>query len=139
MYTGDIFGLKNLYVTKNATHSPSTPRLACFCEGQGESTWDLLTSPPKKHHFEWEGKAKSAPICKSFRLAKLEIFSFRYGAIFLLILTAHKLRLVVEHTVDKLGTDNGASSGSYVIFTVFFCQIFNFAFLLLSANMNMQS
>jgi len=139
MYDGDIFGTKNLYTTKNATTPPSTPILACFCESQDESTWDLITDPPKNHTVEWKGKEIQEPICSSFRLAKLEIFSFRYIALFLLILTAHKLRLVVEHTVGKLGSDSGAGSGSYVIFTVFFCQIFNFGFLLLSANMNMES
>lgn len=43
MYSGDIFGLKNLYTSKNATKAPDTPILACYCELQDESTWDLIT------------------------------------------------------------------------------------------------
>ena len=105
--------------------------------------WDIITHPSKNHtiysNSDPPKEIAKVQLCATYRQAKLEIFGFRYIALFLLILTAHKLRLVVEHTVNKLGTDNGASSGSYVIFTVFFCQIFNFAFLLLSANMNMNS
>jgi hypothetical protein len=68
-----------------------------------------------------DGNITMEPLCEAYRSAKRTVFFFRYIAIFALILTAHKLRLVVEHTVEKLGTDNGASSGAYVIFTVFFC------------------
>jgi hypothetical protein len=93
----------------------------------------MIFKSSKNHTID----GKKYPLCETYRHAVIEIFSFRYGAIFLLILTAHKLRLVVEHTVKKLGSDNGASSGSYVIFTVFICQIFNFGFLLLTANMNL--
>lgn len=81
----------------------------------------MITSTEKNYTITWKGEPKKVPVCTSYRAAKISILTFRYGAIFLLILTAHKLRLVVEHTVNKLGSDNGASSGSYVILTVFIC------------------
>ena len=121
MYSGDLFGQKHLYVIKNATNPPDTPALACYCKSFAESRLSLITEETKNHTINYNGKTTEEPICETYRSAQLTIFMFRYIAIFALILTAHKLRLVVEHTVEKLGTDNGASSGAYVIFTVFFC------------------
>ena len=140
MYSGEIFGKDNLYTTKNSTLTPTLPFLACFCETRNETIWHILWSSPENYTFTMEdGTQHHGQICEDFRTAKMEVFSFRYMAILILILTAHKLRLVVEHTVAKMGTDNGAGSGSYVIFTVFLCQMFNYDVLLLTANSNMES
>jgi len=49
MDNGDLFGDKNIYITKNATLTPATPVLACYCELQSESMWDIITNPSKNH------------------------------------------------------------------------------------------
>ena len=88
-----------------------------------------------------DGKAKSKtmPICDDYIGAQKASFVCRSLAIILVTLTSHKVRLIVEETVEKVGYGDITSKEIYVMGVVFYCYIYNFAILLLFQNANLKS
>lgn len=78
-------------------------------------------------------------ICEGFIEAMKGGFLFRTLAIILLTLTGHKVRLIVEETVEKVGYGDTTSKSIYVMKVVFYCYIYNFAILLLMNNASIAS
>ena len=134
-YTGNIFSEKNLYVTKNLTIAPSQNVLSCYCKEQTKklTTLDILFDKAPNSTFinKKAGKESKEPICEGYRGAQKDAFVCRSLAIILLTLTSHKVRLIVEETVEKVGYGDITSKGIYVMKVVFYCYIYNFAVLLL--------
>ena len=82
---------------------------------------------------------KDEPICEGYIGAQKSAFLFRTLAIVALTLTGHKVRLIIEETVEKVGYGDITSKGIYVMKVVFYCYMFNFAVLLLMNNANLNS
>ena len=155
-YSGDMFSKSNLYVTKNVTHAPDHNVLSCYCDEKigGSSILDLFlydgkkpskdrkeTSESKKHTLTdgQNGTLATDRICEGYTGALKAAFLFRSLAIILLTLTGHKVRLIVEETVEKVGYGDITSKSIYVMKVVFYCYIYNFAILLLMNNANLNS
>ena len=102
---------------------------------------DILFNKAHNYTFEDTRDHKQAkePICDGYRGALKASFIFRSLAIILLTLTSHKVRLIVEETVEKVGYGDITSKEIYVMKVVFACYIYNFAILLLMQNANLRS
>ena len=138
-----MFSKQNLFVTKNLTHAPNHNVLSCYCKSQTEhhSVLDMFLEKATYYNFTNLSTKKevSLPICEGYTRALQGAFLFRSLAIILLTLTGHKVRLIVEETVEKVGYGDITSKSIYVMKVVFYCYIYNFAILLLMNNANLNS
>lgn len=55
------------------------------------------------------GKNQTAPICDNFKAALKFSYLFSYTSIFLITLTNHKVRLLVEHVIEWIGFESDQS------------------------------
>lgn len=102
----------------------------------------LLSKPDNETFHDTLGpldKEVNEPICEGYKAAVKDVFLLRSLAIILLTLTGHKVRLIVEETVEKVGYGDITSKSTYVMRVVFYCYIYNFAILLLMNNANLSS
>lgn len=99
----------------------------------------MFVDPPHNYNFTIDGDKHSRPICEGYLGARKASLLFRSLAIILLTLTSHKVRLIVEETVEKVGYGDVTSKAVYVMKVVFYCYIYNFAILLLMNNANLKS
>ena len=99
----------------------------------------MISKPVKYVFTDIHHNHKYEPICEGYIGAIKSAFTFRTLAIVLLTLTGHKVRLIIEETVEKVGYGDITSKGIYVMKVVFYCYMFNFAVLLLMNNANLKS
>ena len=138
-----MFSKKNLFVTKNVTHAPNHNVLSCYCKNQTENLTilDMFFDKAQNYTFQDSSTEKPAtfPICEGYLSAQKAAIIFRSLAIILLTLTGHKVRLIVEETVENVGYGDITGKSIYVMKVVFYCYIYNFAILLLMNNANLTS